>query len=145
MEVHCSRSEVNSTDASDEIRVRDQRGQGNDAVILAAEDSLNRVVISHGPCSEQTREVATHLVLAYNHFAMKRLSDNNIKASQRVICLPLCAGHARNDHHRSSIYIKPLIYKLYSSTAVPPLNVSTDQVLFRRRCTEGRILVHAYV
>lgn len=83
---------MNSIDASDEIRVGDQGERGNDAAILAAEDSLNRAVISHGPCSEQTREVATHLVLAYNHFAMKKLSENDIKVSLRVwyVSLPPC-------------------------------------------------------
>lgn len=84
IEAHNSKSEVNSSDASNEIRVGDPRDQGNDAAILAAEESLNRAVISHGPCSEQTREVAKHLVLAYNHFAMKKLSENNIKVSSRM-------------------------------------------------------------
>lgn len=68
-----------SSDSSYETRVEDHREQGSDASILSAEDCLNRAVITHGPCSEQTREVARHLVLAYNHFAMEKLSANNIK------------------------------------------------------------------
>lgn len=79
MEARSSGSEANSSDASNEIRAGDQTERGNDPSILAAEESLNRAVVSHGPCSEQTREVATHLVLAYNHFAMKKLSENDIK------------------------------------------------------------------
>lgn len=76
---------MNSSEASSRIRVREQREQGNDPAILAVEESLNRAVICHGPCSEQTREVASHLVLAYNHFAMKKLSENNIKVSLLVV------------------------------------------------------------
>lgn len=86
MEEYSSRAEVNPSDNLNDIIVGNQREEHvNDAVVLAAEESLNESVISHGPCSEQTRDVATHLVLAYNHFAMKKLSENNIKVSLRAI------------------------------------------------------------
>lgn len=79
MQAYSCGSEVNSSNASNEFRFGAQGERGNDAAIIEAEESLNRAVISHGPGSEQTREVATHLVLAYNHFAMKKLSMNDIK------------------------------------------------------------------
>lgn len=79
-----SRSGVNFSKAPDEGRARiwdmTKEGEDDDA-ILAAEESLHRAVISHGPGSEQTRGIATYLVLAYNHLSMKRLAENDIKVS----------------------------------------------------------------
>ncbi|CAN0232490.1 unnamed protein product, partial [Ectocarpus sp. 4 AP-2014] len=81
-------SEGSLSETSEEIRLRilSLRMGGNDhGAVVAAEESLNRSVDSHGPSSEETREVAADLVLAYNHLAMKRLSENNIKASVRLL------------------------------------------------------------
>ncbi|CAM9340316.1 unnamed protein product [Ectocarpus sp. 12 AP-2014] len=87
MEAHNS-SEGSLSETSEEVRLRilSLRKGGNDhGAVVAAEESLNRSVDSHGPSSEETREVAADLVLAYNHLAMKRLSENNIKASGRLL------------------------------------------------------------
>ncbi|CAM9419150.1 unnamed protein product [Ectocarpus fasciculatus] len=81
-------SDGSLSETSDEIRSRiwSLRKGGNDhGAVAAAEESLSRSVDSHGPSSEKTREVAADLVLAYNHLAMKRLSENNIKASVRLL------------------------------------------------------------
>lgn len=84
MEARC-RSGVNcSKDPADEggssAHAWDLRKEGeDDDAILAAEESLHQAVLSYGPGSEQTRGIATDLVLAYNHLSMKRLAENNIK------------------------------------------------------------------
>ncbi|CAN0358801.1 unnamed protein product, partial [Ectocarpus sp. 8 AP-2014] len=88
MEAHNSSEGSFISETSEEIRSRilSLRKGGNDhGAVVAAEESLNRSVDSHGPLSEETREVAADLVLAYNHLAMKRLSENNIKASVRLL------------------------------------------------------------
>ncbi|CAM9494209.1 unnamed protein product [Ectocarpus sp. 6 AP-2014] len=88
MEAHNSSEGSFISETSEEIRSRilSLRKGGNDhGAVVAAEESLNRSVDSHGPSSEETREVAADLVLAYNHLAMKRLSENNIKASIRLL------------------------------------------------------------
>ncbi|CAM9966740.1 unnamed protein product [Ectocarpus sp. 12 AP-2014] len=87
MEAH-NGSEGSLSETSEEVRSRilSLRKGGNDrGAVVAAEESLNRSVDSHGPWSEKTREVAADLALAYNHLAMKRLSENNIKASGRLL------------------------------------------------------------
>ncbi|CAM9699941.1 unnamed protein product, partial [Hapterophycus canaliculatus] len=53
--------------------------------MLDLECSLHRSVVAYGSGSEQTCGVATALVLTYNHLAMKRLSENNIKDSLRLL------------------------------------------------------------
>lgn len=57
------------------------RGDKVDGAMLDLEGSLHRAVVAYGAGSEQTCEIATSLVLMYNHVAMKRLSENNIKVS----------------------------------------------------------------
>lgn len=89
-----SQPEVNLSKTSAEVRARveDPTKSGersDDALALAeTEESLHRAVVSHGPSSERTRGVALYLVLAYNHFAMKKLSENNIKV--RSCCTAVC-------------------------------------------------------
>ncbi|CAB1096466.1 unnamed protein product [Ectocarpus sp. CCAP 1310/34] len=81
MEAHNS-SEGSLSETSEVVhsRILSLRKGGNDhGAVVAAEESLNRSVDSHGPSSAETRKVAADLVLAYNHLAMKRLSENNIK------------------------------------------------------------------
>lgn len=111
-----------SKDPADEgsVRIWDLRKEGNDDdAILAAEDSLHRAVVSYGPGSEQTRAVATDLVLAYNHLSMKRLAENNIKVG-------LCG-------------LDPRVYRLRSILVIEQANLGRLAFMYRRTVwTRGR-------
>lgn len=66
------------TEDCEEAKIRDA-----DELVAAAEGNLYRITISCGPSSPQTRRVATDLVLAYNHFGMKLLAENEVKVGAK--------------------------------------------------------------
>lgn len=89
-----SRPGVDFSEDSVDKDIWDLKKEGKDEdAILAAEESLHRVVVSYGPTSEETRRVATDLVLAYNHLSMKRLAENNIKVNLPGLTWSACLVH----------------------------------------------------
>ena len=62
-----------------------QRRNANDVLIKGLEEDLHHCVASYGISSSETEAVATDLVIAYNHLAMKMLSQNDIKVGEQFI------------------------------------------------------------